>query len=157
MSTRLLSDAAMTEALGAALATVLAGQGGVIALSGDLGAGKTTLVRGLIHALGHEGPVRSPTYTLVEPYEFASGTVLHLDLYRLAGADELAPLGVREAEGAGTLMLVEWPERAAGALPPLDLALRLAHHEQGRTVSGAAFSPLGERCMQVVDSIGVAI
>lgn len=146
----------MTEALGAALAPVLAGQGGVITLSGELGAGKTTLVRGLIHALGHQGAVRSPTYTLVEPYEFESGSVLHLDLYRLAGIDDLAPLGIREAAGSGALMLVEWPERAAGALPPPDLAIQLAHQETGRTVAAEAFSPLGERCIQVIDSIGVA-
>lgn len=152
----MLADAAMTEALGAALAPVLVGQGGVITLSGELGAGKTTLVRGLIRALGHHGAVRSPTYTLVEPYEFASGTVLHLDLYRLAGTDDLAPLGIRDAIGSGALMLVEWPERAAGALPPVDLAIRLAHHEHGREVAAEAYSPLGERCAQVIDSIGVA-
>lgn len=146
----------MTEAVGAALAPVLAGQGGVVALSGELGAGKTTLVRGLIHALGHRGTVRSPTYTLVEPYEFETGLVLHLDLYRLAGAADLAPLGIREALGNGALMLVEWPERAEGTLPPLDLAIRLAHHEQCRTVTAEAFSPLGERCAQVIDSVGVA-
>lgn len=157
MSVRRLVDVAATEALGAALAPVLAGHGGVVALSGDLGAGKTTLVRGLIHALGHEGAVRSPTYTLVEPYEFESGSVLHLDLYRLAGTDDLAPLGIREALGSGALLLVEWPERAEGALPPPDLAIRLDHQEAGRAVSARAFSPLGERCLQVIDSIGVAI
>lgn len=152
----MLADVAMTEAVGAALAPVLTGQGGVITLSGELGAGKTTLVRGLIHALGHDGAVRSPTYTLVEPYEFESGFVLHLDLYRLAGTDDLEPLGIREAVGSGALMLVEWPERADGALPPVDLEVRLAHHAEGRTVASTAFSPLGERCAQVIDSIGVA-
>lgn len=155
MSIRLLADAAMTESLGAALAPVLANQGGVVTLSGELGAGKTTLVRGLIHALGHRGAVRSPTYTLVEPYELETGLILHLDLYRLAGTDDLAPLGIRESHGSGALMLVEWPERAQGALPPLDLAIRLAHHDAGRTVAADAFSPLGERCVQVIDSIGV--
>lgn len=151
----MLADAAMTEALGAALAPVLAGQGGVVTLSGELGAGKTTLVRGLIQALGHRGAVRSPTYTLVEPYELASGPVLHMDLYRLAGTNELEPLGIREAIGSGALMLVEWPERAAGALPPVDLAIRLGHHDAGRDVVAEAFSPLGERCVQVIESIGV--
>jgi tRNA threonylcarbamoyladenosine biosynthesis protein TsaE len=151
---RILDGEAETEALGAALAPVLAGRGALVTLSGELGAGKTTLVRGLLRACGHTGAVRSPTYTLVEPYEVSGRTILHVDLYRLAEAGELEPLGLREASSDDALILVEWPERAAGALPVPDLSLRLEHHAQGRVVYAEATSELGRRCMQVIDSAG---
>ncbi|MFO7953852.1 tRNA (adenosine(37)-N6)-threonylcarbamoyltransferase complex ATPase subunit type 1 TsaE [Thioalkalivibrio sp.] len=114
-----------TEAAGAALAALDAPR--IVFLEGDLGAGKTTWVRGLLHRLGHEGAVRSPTYTLVEPYALAGREVLHFDLYRLGDPEELEYLGVREAFGGDTLWLVEWPERGAGWLPDPDLVVRLAH------------------------------
>jgi len=115
---RLLADAAATEAAGAALADAVRGTAGVITLSGELGAGKTTLVRGLLHALGHAGAVRSPTYTLVEPYAFGDWRLLHLDLYRVAGATDLEALGLREELDGATLLVVEWPERASGGCRP---------------------------------------
>ena len=127
-----LRDPAATEAAGAALADAVAGQAGVITLSGALGAGKTTLVRGLLHALGHVGTVRSPTYTLVEPYAFDDWRVLHLDLYRLAGARDLDALGLRDELDDATLLLVEWPERAGAALPTPDLAIALEEADGGR-------------------------
>ncbi|WP_018865283.1 tRNA (adenosine(37)-N6)-threonylcarbamoyltransferase complex ATPase subunit type 1 TsaE [Thioalkalivibrio sp. ARh3] len=134
-----LPDAAATERAGA----VLAGMEGlrIVYLEGDLGAGKTTWARGLLQALGHAGNVRSPTYTLVEPYELQGRSVLHFDLYRLADPEELEYLGVREAFGEQALWLVEWPERGAGWLPEPDLRVRLEPCEpDGRMlyVSGPA-------------------
>jgi tRNA threonylcarbamoyladenosine biosynthesis protein TsaE len=128
-----LPDAAATERAGAALA----GCPGLrdirqMHLCGDLGAGKTTLVRGLLRALGHQGAVRSPTYTLLEPYEFSGLTVLHFDLYRVADPDELEYLGVREQSGEDSLWLVEWPERGAGWLPAPDLVATLVSEGDGR-------------------------
>ncbi|AHE99098.1 tRNA (adenosine(37)-N6)-threonylcarbamoyltransferase complex ATPase subunit type 1 TsaE [Thioalkalivibrio paradoxus] len=133
---RWLPDAEATEQAGAALARCPAfAQLRQIHLQGDLGAGKTTLVRGLLRALGHRGAVRSPTYTLLEPYEFAGLTVLHFDLYRVGDADELEYLGVREQSDARTLWLVEWPDRGAGWLPPPDLVATLVHEGTGRRLS----------------------
>lgn len=125
-----LPDSAATEALGAQLANLLPHRG-VVYLSGDLGAGKTTLVRGLLHALGHSGNVKSPTYTLVEPYFFADRHVLHCDLYRLADPEELSYLDLRDAVD-NALLLIEWPERGAGWLPPAILEIRLSYCGSGR-------------------------
>ncbi|WP_017940571.1 MULTISPECIES: tRNA (adenosine(37)-N6)-threonylcarbamoyltransferase complex ATPase subunit type 1 TsaE [unclassified Thioalkalivibrio] len=124
-----LANQERTEAAGAALAAL--GTPHIVFLEGDLGAGKTTWVRGLLHRLGHEGAVRSPTYTLVEPYALADREVLHFDLYRLGDPEELEYLGVREAFGGNALWLVEWPERGAGWLPAPDLVVRLAHRADG--------------------------
>lgn len=128
-----LPDSAATEALGAQLAEPLR-EGGIVLLSGELGAGKTTLVRALLHALGHDGPVRSPTYALVEPYRIGSLEVRHLDLYRIADPEELEFLGLRDWLLPGYLLLVEWPERAQGLLPDADLSIELEHVEHGRKV-----------------------
>jgi tRNA threonylcarbamoyladenosine biosynthesis protein TsaE len=125
-------------ALGAALARALDGRRGVIYLRGDLGAGKTTLVRGLLRALGHRGPVRSPTYTLIEPYEDLDPPVHHLDLYRLGDPEELDYLGLRDLVGGESLLLIEWPERGAGELPPPDLEVRIGQAPPGRRVELAA-------------------
>lgn len=126
-----LSDSAATEALGERLAAVLR-EGGLVFLSGDLGAGKTTLTRSLLRALGHTGPVRSPTYTLVEPYEIDGRAIYHLDLYRIADPGELEFLGLRDWLLPDRLLLVEWPERGAGFLPAPDLHVRLAYEGEGR-------------------------
>ena len=125
MSSHYLDGEAAQLEFGRALAERLRGRSGLVFLRGDLGAGKTTLVRGLLRGLGHHGPVRSPTYTLVEPYDLPGGQVLHVDLYRLSGADELEALGYRESRGTSRLTMVEWPERAPGALGPVDLACRI--------------------------------
>lgn len=101
-------------------------------LSGELGAGKTTLTRGLLQALGVSGPVRSPSYTLVETHAAGRLTVLHVDLYRLTDPDELEPLGLRDAHVPGTLWVVEWPEKAGGALPAPTLWLDLMIEEAGQ-------------------------
>ena len=136
-----LADSAATEAAGAALGLALPRDEAVIYLQGDLGAGKTTLVRGLLHALGHAGRVPSPTYTLVEPYEIGGRRLTHMDLYRIADPEELTYLGVRDLAG---ILLVEWPERGARFLPPADITLRLAVAEPGRVLETQAFTPRGE-------------
>ncbi|MDN3519294.1 tRNA (adenosine(37)-N6)-threonylcarbamoyltransferase complex ATPase subunit type 1 TsaE [Aquisalimonas lutea] len=137
-----LPDAAATEALGAALWRSWPGGQCVVLLDGDLGAGKTTLVRGLLRAAGHDGAVRSPTYTLMEPYELTAGRVVHLDLYRLADAEELEYLGLRDELGPGTLILVEWPERGRGVLPAGDLHIALADANHGREATLTALTPV---------------
>ncbi|MCC5811825.1 MAG: tRNA (adenosine(37)-N6)-threonylcarbamoyltransferase complex ATPase subunit type 1 TsaE [Ectothiorhodospiraceae bacterium] len=142
MTTIRLPDAEATEALGARLGAAAPEQC-VIYLHGDLGAGKTTLVRGLLRALGHQGPVPSPTYTLLEPYEFDGRTVLHLDLYRLADPGELDYLGLRDYLGRPMLVLVEWPQRGRGALPPADLEITLEYAGDQRLAILEPTSPGG--------------
>lgn len=131
------------QALGAALAPACP-RPFVVFLEGDLGAGKTTLVRGLLRALGHTGAVRSPTFTLLEPYELAAGPVFHLDLYRLAHPDELAYLGLRDLLGGKSILLVEWPERGQGELPAPDLRVLIEHLAEGRRVHLLPVSPAGQ-------------
>jgi tRNA threonylcarbamoyladenosine biosynthesis protein TsaE len=117
------------RAFGARLAQALLAAPGhpslLVTLSGELGAGKTTLVGGLLAELGHSGPVRSPTYTLIEPYRLQGRDIAHCDLYRLRHPDELEDLGLRDLQGAGSVLLVEWPEKAEGRLGAADLALTL--------------------------------
>jgi tRNA threonylcarbamoyladenosine biosynthesis protein TsaE len=133
-----LADEAATRRVGDALARTLPDIRRAtltVALSGDLGAGKTTLARALLRALGVSGTVRSPTFTLVEPYEAAAGSVRHLDLYRLeAGAAALEGIGFRDTLTEPGLVLVEWPERAGAALAGADLQVRLALEGTGRRI-----------------------
>jgi tRNA threonylcarbamoyladenosine biosynthesis protein TsaE len=111
--------------LARALVAAPADQSLLVTLSGELGAGKTTVVGGLLAELGHVGPVRSPTYTLIEPYRLQGRDIAHCDLYRLRHPDELDDLGLRDLRGAGSVLLVEWPEKAEGRLGTADLALVL--------------------------------
>ena len=113
-------------------------------LYGELGAGKTTLARGFLRACGVTGPVRSPTYTLVHVYALAALTVVHLDLYRLRGAEELDHLGLTEWALPGTVWLIEWPQRGAGALPPVDLRVTLSLQADHHEAQLAAETPAGE-------------
>jgi len=125
---RVLGEASLAEIPGPLL----------IALRGDLGAGKTTFVGGVLNAMGFTGPVRSPTYTLVEPYEAATRTLYHLDLYRLAEPRDVEALGVRDLLTVDAVLLVEWPERAAGVLPDADLTVSIQYPDQaaqGREVA----------------------
>jgi tRNA threonylcarbamoyladenosine biosynthesis protein TsaE len=150
-----LPDEAATVRLGAELATSFAPLRGVIALRGDLGAGKTTLARAFLRALGLRGTVRSPTYTLLEPYALASGTVLHMDLYRLADPLELANLGLDDYPTAEVLWLVEWPERAGPCLPEVDLQLELQHRPPGRCAVLRAEAALAQRLQARFRSAGI--
>jgi tRNA threonylcarbamoyladenosine biosynthesis protein TsaE len=144
-------DAVETRRLGARLATALvrADEPGalVVGLTGDLGAGKTTLVGGLLAELGHDGAARSPTYTLIEPYRLAGRDIHHCDLYRLRHPSELDDLGLRELATPRSVLLVEWPERAAGRLGVPDLSIRLGYLDEGRTVDIAACSEAGRRVL----------
>lgn len=132
-----------TVQLGQKLARVLAA-GGVLYLEGDLGAGKTTLSRGLIRALGHSGAVKSPTYNLVEPYELGALTLYHFDLYRLADPEELEYIGIRDYFDQGVVCLVEWPQRGVGVIPPADLFLSLQIKGKGRVAELEARTPRGQ-------------
>lgn len=146
-----LPDAEATDALGRALAATQPAQA-VVYLHGDLGAGKSTLARAWLRALGVEGPIRSPTYTLVERYPIPGGEAVHLDLYRIGGAGELEFLGLDEAGAA--LWLVEWPERGAGGLPAADLQIDLAVQGTGRALQLLARSPAGDEWVKRMENQG---
>ena len=133
-------------ALGAALAAA-SEPGLVVYLQGDLGMGKTTFCRGFIQRLGHVGAVKSPTYTLVEPYRLGQLDVFHFDLYRLGDPAELEFIGIRDYFAADSLCLVEWPERGVGALPPADLAITIVAAGSSRSVRARAGSVLGSRVL----------
>lgn len=137
------------EALGAALAAVCP-KSCVIYLEGQLGAGKTTLVRGFIRGLGHQGAVKSPTYTLLEPYDLPNGRCYHFDLYRLADPGELEYLGVRDLLQEEAILLVEWPERGQGELPGADLILHIHYRPDGRHIELESLTDKGERLVTAV-------
>ena len=148
---RFLPDPAATEALAARLA---AGQPAraVVFLAGELGAGKSSLARAWLRALGVRGAIRSPTYTLVERYPLPDGgEAVHLDLYRLGSASELDFLGLDELDDRARLWLVEWPERGAGALPAPDLRIALAMQGEGRRARLEAASPAGGNWLARLD------
>ena len=140
------SEAAMLE-LGAKLAELLQGEGSVH-VTGSLGAGKTTLCRGILHGMGHKGAVKSPTFTLVEPYEVNKGKVYHFDLYRLIDPGELDYIGIDEYFGSGRLCLIEWPEKAAGCLPGHDLEICIDVYGEKRNICINANSQHGEKVCQ---------
>ena len=117
-------------------------RGGIVLLNGDLGVGKTTLVRGLLRHLGFEGTVKSPTYTLVEPYQIGDRSIYHFDLYRLGDPEELEYMGGRDYWESDALCLIEWPEKALGYLPKEDLKLEIFHFGEQRKVKIFAGYPI---------------
>ena len=137
--------------LGAMLACFLRGEG-VIHLSGGLGAGKTTLCRGILRAMGHLGAVKSPTFTLVEPYQISGSEVYHFDLYRLADPSELDYIGIDEYFGKNKLCLIEWPEKAIGYLPQHDLDITIDVLVEKRIIEVRSNSRSGEKiCTQLIE------
>lgn len=145
-----LSDSEEMEAFGARLAACTRG-GEAIYLHGDLGAGKTTLVRGFMHALGHRGAVKSPTYTLVEPYELEGRRAYHFDLYRLGEPEELEYMGIRDYLDGEAVLLVEWPQRGEGILPAADLDITIDYADSGRNLIMQSHSDKGAllvECLQ---------
>jgi tRNA threonylcarbamoyladenosine biosynthesis protein TsaE len=140
------------EGFGRRLARLLEG-GWTVHLHGDLGTGKTTLVRGILRGLGHTGAVKSPTYTLIEPYEPGGRPVFHLDLYRLGDPEEIEYLGLRDLLGGGRLLLVEWPERAGTALPPADLDIDIAYAGAGRDLEVRGPGPRAEALIRALGEV----
>lgn len=145
-----LHDEAGTAALGASLARALA-PGLAIYLHGDLGAGKTALTRAMLHAAGYEGHVKSPTYTLAEPYTVRLGDrtveIIHFDLYRLASPEEFLDAGFREHFNENTICVIEWPEKAAGVLPAPDIKVHLSISGDGRDIELQGLTDQGSQCL----------
>ena len=141
-----LDDENGQVAFGVCLGRALGGHGRVH-LAGELGAGKTTLTRGLLRAHGYTGAVKSPTYTLVEPYELDDARIHHFDLYRLGDPEELEFIGGRDLLGDDVLCVIEWPERGEGWLPPPDLSIELTVAGQGRQAQIGANSEHGQRVL----------
>ncbi|MEH6560715.1 MAG: tRNA (adenosine(37)-N6)-threonylcarbamoyltransferase complex ATPase subunit type 1 TsaE [Marinobacter sp.] len=145
-----------TEKLGNNLARLAkqSSQGLIVFLEGDLGMGKTTLSRGVIRGLGHKGAVKSPTYTLVEPYEDLIPPAYHFDLYRLGDPEELEYMGIRDYFNGQSICLIEWPERGEGLLPQADLEIHLECQGEGRSAVVRAGSEQGALLLNELELIG---
>ena len=144
-----LADAAATDSLGHQLAGAMP-ESAVVFLRGDLGAGKSSLARALLRGLGVQGPIKSPTYTLIERYPLAFGEAVHLDLYRIAEASELEFLGLQDLMPDVRLWLVEWPDHGLRALPTPDLEIALSVAGEGREIQLDARSPAGSRWIEAL-------
>ena len=149
---QVLADEEAMVAFGERLSTVSEGRG-VIFLQGDLGMGKTTLCRGVLYGFGHKGAVKSPTYTLVEPYSLAGLEVFHFDLYRLADPEELEFMGIRDYFGDNRVCLIEWPQNGGQNLAPADLVISIEPDKSGRRFSIAAISLTGRAALQLCKRI----
>lgn len=144
-----LSDESETLAFGAALAKSLPDKA-IVFLNGELGAGKTTLVRGILLSAGHQGSTKSPTYTLVEPYELEEKTFYHFDLYRLGDPEELEYIGFRDYLGHNAVCLIEWPDKGLGYTPSPDIVLDLSYEGEARSISlsMASHVPYADKLVQ---------
>lgn len=144
-----LHDESASQQLAAQLAQQC--RQGVVHLVGDLGAGKTTLTRYWLQALGHQGNVKSPTYTLIEPYEIAGQPIYHFDLYRLNDPYELELMGIRDyLEQPNALLLIEWPSQGEPIVPAADIQIQLTVHGEQRQAILSAHSPAGEQILQAL-------
>ena len=143
----LAADEEAMVRLGTRLARALV-PGAIIYLEGDLGMGKTTLSRGIVQGFGHKGAVKSPTYTLVEPYELAELNLYHFDLYRLGDPEELEFMGIRDYFTSDSICLVEWPARGLGVLPPADLVINIEREGLGRQLVLDAGTVRGQTVLQ---------
>ncbi|XPF93422.1 tRNA (adenosine(37)-N6)-threonylcarbamoyltransferase complex ATPase subunit type 1 TsaE [Colwellia sp. RE-S-Sl-9] len=142
-----LVNSEATIAMGSLLAKIIKDdlkQGLIVYLHGDLGAGKTTLTRGFVQGMGHQGNVKSPTYTLVEPYELELWNVYHFDLYRLADPEELEYMGIRDYFGENSCSFIEWPEKGEGFLPEADLIINIEYKNAERTIRFDAKTTLSQ-------------
>ncbi len=146
-----LIDSDQTVLMGRDIALSIT-QATTIFLHGDLGAGKTTLTRGFVQALGHQGNVKSPTYTLVEPYEVGQWNIYHFDLYRLCDPEELEFMGIRDYFTNKSLCLIEWPQRGFGLLPQADIELSLTYNDLQREVSLTANTDNGQAIIESIKS-----
>ena len=154
-----LPDEAATIQIGRDLANVLHWQNKqlqdqqslVVFLKGDLGAGKTTLTRGFVQGMGHKGNVKSPTYTLVEPYELPPWHVYHFDLYRLGDPEELEYMGIRDYFADNCCCFIEWPEKGAGLLAKADIMINMAYKQEQRTIELHPCSIRGEGVLQQLE------
>jgi len=146
-----IPDAQQQEALGGMISAD-APAAFIIYLEGDLGAGKTTLVRGFLRGLGYRGNVKSPTFTLLEPYDLGDRAVYHLDLYRLADPGELEYLGLRDLLSTDATLLIEWPEQGRGMLPNADIIVDIGYRDEGRTLEFRSCSAEGERLLGLLSA-----
>lgn len=146
-----LADEAATLHLGSQIAHACPQHQLTIHLQGDLGAGKTTLCRGLLKELGHQGNVKSPTYTLVEQYDLGNRSIFHFDLYRLADPEELDHIGLDDYMGAKSLCLIEWPQRGGNYLPSPDIMIKLQYDQACRQATILAYSDAGTALCAALD------
>lgn len=145
-----LSDEAATVAMGTDLANIVKSelkQGLIVYLYGDLGAGKTTLTRGFVQSMGHEGHVKSPTYTLVEPYDMGDWKIYHFDLYRLSDPEELEYMGIRDYFSDKSCCFIEWPDKGRGMLADADISIELKYVSDQRSIILTAHNELGKKVL----------
>ncbi len=149
-----LADEEATVLMGNKMASLVKSDlnhGIVVYLNGDLGAGKTTLTRGFVQGMGHVGHVKSPTYTLVEPYDLADWQVYHFDLYRLGDPEELEFMGIRDYFNDNCCCFIEWPEKGVGVLAKADITINLAYDGEQRNIDFHAHTPFGKTLLMALD------
>jgi tRNA threonylcarbamoyladenosine biosynthesis protein TsaE len=154
-----LANEQATVAMGKKLASIVKDelqQGIVVYLNGDLGAGKTTITRGFVQGMGHVGHVKSPTYTLVEPYDLVDWQVYHFDLYRLGDPEELEFMGIRDYFNEKSCCFIEWPEKGYGLLANADITINMAYLDEKREVEFQAHNPLGKSLLLVLENLNIA-